>query len=211
MVESSKSITWTWTAHLNQPHLSSHSGSVLGSLIQDLCSSLPPLNMLVLTSWRCGIEQKNTLLAHYLWWQKVEDALDASQALLVQTMKTFFLARAISLNPELKGSTFLLCRQSLCQYLNGRNDYPNHSALQSPPSKQATLIVWLLWYMDCLNEVICHRGVKNRSITRAIIYSSKLIGEAYWGNRCVRVWISKCESEVYPLNSHHRLQLWSLC
>lgn len=38
VVESSKSITWTWTDHLNQPHLSSHCEPVLGSLILDLGS-----------------------------------------------------------------------------------------------------------------------------------------------------------------------------
>lgn len=38
VVESSKSITWTWTDHLNQHHLSSHCEPVLGSLILDLGS-----------------------------------------------------------------------------------------------------------------------------------------------------------------------------
>lgn len=82
------------------------------------------------------------------------------------------------LKPQLKGSIFHPCRRSFCRSLNGRNYYPNRNALQSPPSKQTTLIVWLLWCMACLNEVICHRGSEKSINNRAIIYSSKLIGEA---------------------------------
>lgn len=62
--------------------------------------------------------------------------------------------------------------QSQCQSLNGRNDYSNQNTLQSPPSKQATLIVWLLWCMDCLNEVICHwvseKSISNRANGKSV-------------------------------------------
>ena len=49
--------------------------------------------------------------------------------------------------------------------------------------------------MDSLNEVICHRGSEKSINNRAIIYSSKLIGEAYWGKQCVRVCNYPMESE----------------
>lgn len=128
--------------------------------------------------------------------------------LVCLSCENIVLARAPTRQPWSKGSIFHQCRWSFCQSLNGRNDYPNHNTLQSPPSKQAALIVRLLWCMACLNEAICHRGSEKSINNRAIIYSSKLIGEAYRGKQCVTVCNYKLESEVYLVCSLHWLLLW---
>lgn len=56
------------------------------------------------------------------------------------------------------------CSQGFCQLLNGRNDYTNQNTLTSPPSKQAGLIVWLLWCMDCQTGWFVTLVEKNWSI-----------------------------------------------